>query len=511
MSRAYSYLRFSTPEQMRGSSFRRQADMARQFALKRGLDLDEELTFQDLGVSAFRGGNVRRGELREFQRAIESGLVPEGSYLLVENLDRISREAAWYAVQTLGSIVDAGVRVVTLMDEREYSHETLTRDPMALMLAVLTFSRANEESETKARRGRVAWEAKRANAREKPLTARAPAWLRLEPSTGSFKAIRDRAAVVRKIFRWSLDGMGQNKIAETLNRQGVPTFGRAAGWHSSYVSKVLKNPAVVGTLVPHTLEYKEGRKKRKPLEPIPDYYPAVVDEETFSRVHSLLRSRTPRRGRHAAAEVQNLFGGLSKCPICGGTMTLTNKGRRARRRLVCVAAKAGGECVYHSVLYEQVEHAFLENADSVMAAVPAGDAGKQVDQALENADAALLGLGDEIERLLDAIQKGPIPALTQRLRELEDGKDALEAERRHLMEKQAETMGPLVEHKLDDLSASLKETPLDRTKANSLLRQLCEEVVVDYPNGMLSFLWKHGGETGLVFGWPTDESAADDA
>jgi DNA invertase Pin-like site-specific DNA recombinase len=507
MAKAYSYLRFSTPEQTRGDSSRRQLDLARRYAAKRGLQLDEALTYQDLGVSAFRGGNVQRG-LGRFLEAIDAGLVEPGSYLLVENLDRLSREAAWDAIHTLGSIVKDGITVVTLMDQREYSTETLRREPMALMLAVLSFTRANEESATKARRGRAAWEAKRANARKKPLTARAPAWLRLDPSTDSFKPVKERAAIVKRIFRWSVEGVGQNKIAEMLNRQGVPTFGRAAGWQSTYVRKILKNPAVVGTLLPHTVEYKDGKKKRKALEPIPDYYPVVVDEEAFTRVQSLMRSRTPRRGRHAAAEVQNLFGGLSKCPICGGTMTLTNKGRRARRRLVCVAAKTGGECVYHSVLYERVENAFLENADYLIGSVPGGDAGNGVDQALERVDGAIGGLGDEIERVLDAIQGGSSTALTQRLRELEDARDTLEAERRDLIERQAERMGPVVKHKLDDLSACLKGAPLDRTKANALLRQLLEEVVVDYPNGLLSLVWKHGGESEVVFGWPEEEGTA---
>src|SRR5262249_429406 len=49
--KAYSYLRFSTPEQMKGDSQRRQLEAARSYALEKGLELDEELTFHDLGVS----------------------------------------------------------------------------------------------------------------------------------------------------------------------------------------------------------------------------------------------------------------------------------------------------------------------------------------------------------------------------------------------------------------------------------------------------------------------------
>ena len=89
MPRAYSYLRFSTPEQMTGDSFRRQSTMAVEYAAKRGLELDQKLTFHDLGVSAYRGKNADTGRLAEFLEAVEAGLVPKGSFLLVEFLDRI--------------------------------------------------------------------------------------------------------------------------------------------------------------------------------------------------------------------------------------------------------------------------------------------------------------------------------------------------------------------------------------------------------------------------------------
>ena len=53
-AKAYSYLRFSTPDQMRGDSFRRQTDAAREYAELNGLDLDGELSFRDLGGSAYQ-------------------------------------------------------------------------------------------------------------------------------------------------------------------------------------------------------------------------------------------------------------------------------------------------------------------------------------------------------------------------------------------------------------------------------------------------------------------------
>ncbi|MGI4953220.1 MAG: recombinase family protein [Janthinobacterium lividum] len=83
---AYSYLRFSTPEQAMGDSRRRQLSLAESYAKQNNLLLDKGLNFRDLGVSAFRGKNAKDGGLRSFLDAVEHGLVPANSYLLIESL-----------------------------------------------------------------------------------------------------------------------------------------------------------------------------------------------------------------------------------------------------------------------------------------------------------------------------------------------------------------------------------------------------------------------------------------
>ena len=113
---AYSYVRFSTPEQAHGDSLRRQSEAAKDYAAKHGLELDETLTFRDLGTSAFRGLNIGAGKLGAFLDAVSNGLIVSGSYLLVESLDRISRENIRKAVATMELIVGAGINLVDLSD-----------------------------------------------------------------------------------------------------------------------------------------------------------------------------------------------------------------------------------------------------------------------------------------------------------------------------------------------------------------------------------------------------------
>lgn len=502
--KAYSYLRYSTPEQMRGDSFRRQTELAERYAATHGLELDDKLTFEDLGVSAYKGANTKAA-LGAFREAVHVGQVAPGSYLLVENLDRISRQEAGYALRLLQDICSDGVTVVTLTDGREYTAENVYTDIVSIIMSLLYFARAHDESELKARRLRAAWTGKRANAREKPLTARVPAWLYLNKQTGRFHVIGERAEIVRRVFKMTLRGMGQHAIAETLNQERVPVFGRGKRWHSSYIVKIVASPTVIGTLVPHQLEHKDGKRKRKPLDPVPGYYPAVVDAETFQRTQSLKdRARAPLRGRHAKKELQNIFGGLARCPRCGSAMVRVYKGKppKGGTYLACSKAKEGAGCKYHAVRFDYVERAFLESAGQLLSTVPAGD--DSIDKEVDRAEAAIAALSTQIENVLNAIQRKGSSALSARLQELEDELETARQRHNELLQRQADTAGPLVERKVTDLVRALREQPMNKAEVNALLRQLLTGMIVDYQTGQLVFQWKQGGESDVIFAWPDE-------
>src|SRR5690242_5179708 len=111
---AFSYLRFSRQEQGSGDSRRRQLTMAEKYAAEHQLRLDRSLSFRDFGVSAYRGKNAKEGSLRAFLDAIENNMVPPNSFLLVESLDRLSRDRILAAQALFLQIVQAGVTIVTL-------------------------------------------------------------------------------------------------------------------------------------------------------------------------------------------------------------------------------------------------------------------------------------------------------------------------------------------------------------------------------------------------------------
>ena len=123
--RCYSYIRFSTPEQVRGDSLRRQLALSEEYARAHGLQLDESLSLRDEGFSAFNGQHIAKGALGRFLDHVKEGRVPSGSVLIVESLDRLSREQVLDAFDLFRDIIRNGIKIVTLTDKMEYTEETL--------------------------------------------------------------------------------------------------------------------------------------------------------------------------------------------------------------------------------------------------------------------------------------------------------------------------------------------------------------------------------------------------
>src|SRR5262245_10132434 len=128
--RAYSCDRFSSRSQAGGDSLRRQSAAATAYCERRGWILDESLSLRDLGVSAFRGKNALVGNLGVFLAAVKRGTVARGSALIVESIDRISRQGIDEGYDLIKSLLKAGIVLVTLSPEREFdiaATKSLTR------------------------------------------------------------------------------------------------------------------------------------------------------------------------------------------------------------------------------------------------------------------------------------------------------------------------------------------------------------------------------------------------
>jgi DNA invertase Pin-like site-specific DNA recombinase len=415
MPNAYSYLRFSTGDQIHGDSYRRQTELARAWCAKSGIPLVEN--YRDLGVSAFRGKNADKGALKAFLDQVEAGRIPSGSYLIVESLDRLSRTDITFALQMFLGLINSGIVVVTLADQRAYDREKINDGNFTdLIISLTILSRANEESRMKSSRVSAAWAAKRDRASEEKLTSRCPTWLTLAEDRKSFIPVTERVAVINRIYTMAAAGMGQLVIARTLNRENVPTFRGATRWHISSVKKILDSRSLIGEFQPGKMV--EG--KRQLLDPVPDYYPTVVPIELFATVQRIRRQRPSFRGRGQS----NPIAGIAVNAMTGNKMIRLSKGTDQNYIYLVDAAAPSGAAPYISWRFTDFMSALLVCCQAV---TEAPQLPEKEDPELEAAMKRLDEVEAQIPRLVDFIATGFSAAADQKLRTLEKERASLEA------------------------------------------------------------------------------------
>ena len=257
---AYSYIRFSTKGQIHGDSLTRQHNKARDYAKRHDLTLDES-SFQDLGLSAFKGKNATEGALKAFLDAVDDGTIPSNTTLLIENFDRLSRAEVTDALDLFMGITKRGITIVTLSDEQVYNRKTISENWTKLIITLATMARAHEESAIKSTRVKSA----KLNAlKAGKKHGKVPVWLKVTDDKMGFTIVEDEANIVREVFRMRAESIGSLRIARHLNQ----TYGWK--WGTPQVARLLKNPAVIGT-----------RVSQAGYEPPLDYYPPIISKVKF--------------------------------------------------------------------------------------------------------------------------------------------------------------------------------------------------------------------------------------
>jgi DNA invertase Pin-like site-specific DNA recombinase len=344
---AISYARFSTLDQIKGDSLRRQTEGAQSYCDRNNIELIQDFT--DLGISAFKGKNQDEGALSEIIRLAKNGEIEKGTILIVESLDRISRQEINKALRLFLEILESGLDIVTLSDgERHYRHDKT--ELVDLIVSLVVLSRANEESEIKSKRIASSWKQKRKVAREsgKIITSICPAWLKVV--NGKFEVIEERKKVVEYIFSMSVtENLGITAITSRLNNEGIPHWKskhRKSGtgkWSKTYIQKILDNCSVIGQHQPYKtiddIKIKSG-------DPIIDYYPAIIPVETYNRHHTMKSKRQcAHSGRPAKVKDYNLFKSLVTCAECGCPMNFKSSGDNYKY-LFC-SAKCGATPIHY--------------------------------------------------------------------------------------------------------------------------------------------------------------------
>lgn len=351
--KAYSYIRMSTDIQLKGDSLRRQLEKSETYARENNLELVDSIDgikLKDIGVSAFKGKNIKKGVLSVFLDALDKGKIEPNSVLLVESLDRLSRDKMTEAFLQFVSILTKGVEVITIIDGQKYTREILDNNQGAVFAMLGVMFRANDESEHKSKRLSEVWKKKRDDAPTKVMTRICPAWIKLSEESGKLEVVKERGRVVKKIFKMCIDTCGSYSIAKFLNENRIAVFGegksKGAMWYPSYVKKIIHNRSVIGEFQPHKIV---NGKRQKSGEPIADYFPKIVDEQTFLLAQvAVARRSTIGKGRKGE-NFTNLFSGIAYCGACGSKMSVRNRGGNtpSSKYLVCSSKLVKAGCLMY--------------------------------------------------------------------------------------------------------------------------------------------------------------------
>lgn len=449
---AYSYVRFSTAKQELGDSLRRQVEACEKYCRDHNLEL-HPVSYRDLGVSAFKKKNIESGALAAFIDAVKTGKVAKGSYLVIEQFDRMSRADTDVALKLLLDLVHSGIRVVTLVDGKVWDKEAV-KDIGNLILAIVFMSRANNESAMKAGRLSAVWGSKKKAAAEgtakRIVTSECPRWLAANEDKTGFVVLEDKAESVRKVFSMRINGHGIVGIVSRANKEGWPCPGKppvrqsgesqedfakraAAGstWHTSTVGRMLRNRAVLGEYQPFMNDPEDDNKRIPAGDPIKNYYPAILDETTFLRA----QAKADRSGRFPGrrdASLKNWLQGLLKC-TCGQSFVRKNKDSKAQpeyARYYCTARNRGvTKCPGASA--KELEAAVLAVVSVVAPQYFHGTARMDELRAKQDVlEVEVTAAKETRDRFVEAIatSKAPVAALVQRLTTAEEAVEAKEKE-----------------------------------------------------------------------------------
>lgn len=504
MKRAYSYVRFSTAEQLKGKSLERQTEGARNWCIANDAELDTELTLHDLGVSAFRGKNADIGALGSFLRAVSAGQVPKGSYLLIETFDRMSRESAYDAQLTLQNIISQGITVVTLMDGKQYNVAILRADPIALIYAILLMSRSHEESATKSKRVADAWRRKRLDLKNGTmLTAKTPGWIKLDKKRKP-QLVRNRVRVVQRIFDDLLAGDRCTSISVNLNKEGVSPFGPGKLWTPTYLRSLVVNRAVIGEFQAHRREHNGVIKRVPEGEPIKGYWPAAIDVKTFDKAQKLFaKTKNIKTGRRKG--LKNILAGLARCHKCGGLMQreiMYGKYKTSPVLLYysCSTARAGGECQLKRVSLRTIDNALMTAATTLAADTSnaAAELTSEVVRLETQRDALRLRIADMGMILADT----PSRTIAAQLQAAETEVEGLQAEIDRVNQQIHYGGARRLRDAITRMKAALTwhaTDPTDVVGVNTALRECFEQIVIDYDKRQLQLHWRHGQTTALPY------------
>lgn len=404
-----AYARFSSAAQAEGTSLDRQFDFAEAHAARNGWTISERLI--DEGRSAFKAKHKSEtAALGRFLRDLDQGRYGQGDILLVEALDRLSREEPLDALANLTRITSAGVRVEIIDAKLSLVRGQYEANIGSLVQLLVGAAQAHGESKRKSELLTKTWREKR---KEGVVRTHHPHWMDKTKTL-----ISDRVKTVQTIFDLADRGFGRLKIAKELNASGHKTWGgtsekgkpKSGDWSAQQVSQILKNRAVLGEA-----QAFSGGEAVGPVDP--NYYPRIIETEQFERVNSIPTRKFSGKGAGRQSLSGNIFRGWFNCS-CGRPMVIDPKPGRRYVRCSGSLTKACPDAVdglQKGRTYDVLEYSVLSAIREMKLVDRSNDRKAELQASLSEAERTLEIAKANTNKLVDMLIDMDSDALRKRL------------------------------------------------------------------------------------------------
>ena len=195
------------------------------------------------------------------------------------------------------------------------------------------------------------------------------------------KIVPDEAVTIRRIYREYLEGFSMDKIAAGLEADGILTGAGKAKWHTSTVSKILRNEKYIGdALLQKTYTTDFLTKKRiKNNGTVPQYYvegdhEAIIPKDIFLLVQEELARRRAvhmsNNGKRRAYSCKHCFAQMVFCGDCGEFFRRVHWNNRGCKSVVwrCVSRleNTGHVCRARTVNEEYLQEVVIQAINQVL-------------------------------------------------------------------------------------------------------------------------------------------------
>ncbi len=198
---------------MNNSSLDRQTD-AQKAWLKQNPDVTVIDSFVDEAMSGWSGKHLEDGSLGQLMTAVEDGIIPKGTLILVEHFSRLTRQNIDNAEELIKRLWKSDITVVTVRDNTEYPPSAV--NDMALRIRLIVeMEQAFKESEWRSEKVKASYTRREKQAREegKVPKIRKPFWLNPD---GTLNHLHE---AVKDMFNWYRDGLGQQRLVVRLREK----------------------------------------------------------------------------------------------------------------------------------------------------------------------------------------------------------------------------------------------------------------------------------------------------